>query len=114
MTPVRAFQNTALSTPHPHRLPSKVAREDEPLLVKAAKSGDAAAFEELVNRYETKIFRLTQNITQNPSDADNVVQNSSRLVKTPCRNGSKQSCCATEFCRELSVRTSTDRRLKVS
>ena len=43
-----------LSSPTPQRLPSKVAREDEPLLVSAAKSGDAAAFEELVNRYESQ------------------------------------------------------------
>jgi len=41
------------------------AREDEHLLVTAAKAGDAAAFEELVNRYERKIFRLTMNITRN-------------------------------------------------
>src|ERR1700733_12133147 len=32
-----------LSAPTPSRMPSKVAREDEPLLVKAAKSGDDSA-----------------------------------------------------------------------
>jgi RNA polymerase sigma-70 factor, ECF subfamily len=63
-----------LSVSHPHRLPSKVAREDEPLLVKAAKSGDATAFEELVNRYERKIFRLTMNITRNREDAEDAMQ----------------------------------------
>jgi RNA polymerase sigma-70 factor (ECF subfamily) len=57
-----------------HRLPSKVARDDEPLLVKAAKSGDATAFEELVNRYERKIFRLTMNITRNREDAEDAMQ----------------------------------------
>jgi RNA polymerase sigma-70 factor, ECF subfamily len=65
---------SALSVSHPHRLPSKVAREDEPLLVKAAKSGDATAFEELVNRYERKIFRLTMNITRNREDAEDAMQ----------------------------------------
>jgi RNA polymerase sigma-70 factor (ECF subfamily) len=65
---------SALSASHPHRLPSKVAREDEPLLVKAAKSGDATAFEELVNRYERKIFRLTMNITRNREDAEDAMQ----------------------------------------
>jgi RNA polymerase sigma-70 factor, ECF subfamily len=74
VTPFRAFQNRALSAPYPHRLPSKVVREDEPLLVKAAKSGDATAFEELVNRYERKIFRLTMNITRNREDAEDAMQ----------------------------------------
>jgi RNA polymerase sigma-70 factor (ECF subfamily) len=43
-------------------------------LVAAAKSGDAAAFEELVNRYERKIFRLTMNITGNREDAEDAMQ----------------------------------------
>jgi RNA polymerase sigma-70 factor (ECF subfamily) len=68
------IEHSALSASHPHRLPSKVAREDEPLLVKAAKSGDATAFEELVNRYERKIFRLTMNITRNREDAEDAMQ----------------------------------------
>ena len=63
-----------LSTPNPHRLASKVAREDEHQLVAAAKSGDVAAFEELVNRYERKIFRLTMNITRNREDAEDAMQ----------------------------------------
>jgi RNA polymerase sigma-70 factor, ECF subfamily len=63
-----------LSTPNPHRLPSSVVREDEHLLVAAAKSGDATAFEELVHRYERKIFRLTMNITRNREDAEDAMQ----------------------------------------
>jgi RNA polymerase sigma-70 factor (ECF subfamily) len=63
-----------LSTPNPHRLRSKIAREDEHQLVAAAKSGDAAAFEELVSRYERKIFRLTMNITRNREDAEDAMQ----------------------------------------
>jgi RNA polymerase sigma-70 factor, ECF subfamily len=63
-----------LSTPNPHRLPSSVAREDEHLLVAAAKAGDLAAFEELVSRYERKIFRLTLNITGNREDAEDAMQ----------------------------------------
>jgi len=65
---------STLSTPNPHRLPSSIAREDEHLLVTAAKNGDAAAFEELVNRYEDKIFRLTKNITGNREDAEDAMQ----------------------------------------
>src|SRR5207245_7259733 len=63
-----------LSATNPHRLPSGIAKEDEHLLVAAAKRGDAAAFEELVNRYERKIFRLAQNITGNREDAEDAMQ----------------------------------------
>jgi RNA polymerase sigma-70 factor (ECF subfamily) len=63
-----------LSTPNPHRLRSNIAREDEHELVAAAKSGDVTAFEELVSRYERKIFRLTMNITRNREDAEDAMQ----------------------------------------
>src|SRR5260370_4764602 len=63
-----------LSATNPHRLPSTVARDDEHLLVAAAKRGDVHAFEELVNRYEAKIFRLTMNITRNREDAEDAMQ----------------------------------------
>lgn len=63
-----------LSTPNPHRLASTVAREDEHLLVAAAKGGDLSAFNELVSRYERKIFRLTMNITRNREDAEDAMQ----------------------------------------
>ena len=63
-----------LNAPSQHRLPSTVARDDEHLLVAAAQAGDAAAFEELVNRYEGKIFRLTRNITGNHEDAEDALQ----------------------------------------
>jgi RNA polymerase sigma-70 factor (ECF subfamily) len=65
---------TTLSATNPHRLPSTVAREDEHLLVAAAKRGDLRAFEELVNRYEAKVFRLTMNITRNREDAEDAMQ----------------------------------------
>jgi RNA polymerase sigma-70 factor (ECF subfamily) len=64
----------ALSTTNPHRLPSNVAKEDEHLLVAAAKGGDLSAFNELVSRYERKIFRLTMNITRNREDAEDAMQ----------------------------------------
>ena len=63
-----------LSAPSPHRLPSTIARDDEHVLVAAAQAGGAAAFEELVNRYEGKIFRLTRNITGNHEDAEDAMQ----------------------------------------
>ncbi len=71
--PIWGFLNT-LSTPSSHQLPSTIAREDEHLLVTAARAGNAAAFEELVNRYEAKIFRLTRNITGNHEDAEDAMQ----------------------------------------
>src|SRR5260370_10273039 len=63
-----------LHATNPRCLPSTVARDDEQLLVAAAKRGDTGAFEELVNRYEAKIFRLTMNITRNREDAEDAMQ----------------------------------------
>lgn len=48
--------------------------KDESLLVTEAKAGSYAAFEELVNRYEKKIYRLGLNITGNREDAEDVLQ----------------------------------------
>ena len=56
------------------RLPSAIVVDDEGLLVTQAKGGDAAAFNELVSRYERRIFRLAQNITRNREDAEDVMQ----------------------------------------
>lgn len=47
---------------------------DEMALVRAAKRGDDAAFEELVRRYDRNVFRIAQHITQNREDAEDVVQ----------------------------------------
>jgi RNA polymerase sigma-70 factor (ECF subfamily) len=43
-------------------------------LVHACKNGDAAAFEQLVQRYDRKLFRIAQHITHNREDAQDVVQ----------------------------------------
>ena len=63
-----------VSAGKPKPLASTIVRDDEAQLVSAAKAGDATAFEELVNRYERKIFRLGMNITQNREDAEDVMQ----------------------------------------
>jgi RNA polymerase sigma-70 factor (ECF subfamily) len=47
---------------------------DESALVSRAKAGDTAAFTQLVERYERKIYRLAKNITQNDEDAEDVLQ----------------------------------------
>jgi RNA polymerase sigma-70 factor, ECF subfamily len=48
--------------------------KDESVLVAEAKAGSYEAFEELVNRYEKKIYRLGLNVTGNPEDAEEVLQ----------------------------------------
>ncbi len=55
--------------PTPPALP-----EDEARLVDQARQGELDAFTELVNRYERKIFRLTQHITGNREDAEDALQ----------------------------------------
>ena len=67
------LQNRANMT-DPKPLPSTIVRDDESVLVSAAKGGDLGAFEELVNRYERRIFRLAMNITQNREDAQDATQ----------------------------------------
>jgi RNA polymerase sigma-70 factor (ECF subfamily) len=47
---------------------------DEAAVVAQAQSGNVDAFTELVNRYEGSIFRLARHITQNPHDAEDVLQ----------------------------------------
>src|SRR5262245_130758 len=47
---------------------------DESPLVAKAREGDVQAFGELVRKYEGKIFRLAQHITQNREDAEDVLQ----------------------------------------
>ena len=47
---------------------------DESALVARAKAGDAAAFTQLVEKYERKIYRLAKHITQNDEDAEDVLQ----------------------------------------
>lgn len=51
-----------------------VPADNESELVAAAKAGDVSAFETLVSRYERKIYRLAQHITQNNEDAEDVSQ----------------------------------------
>lgn len=57
--------------------PQFVVREvvDEDLdLVHAAQSGDISAFDQLVRRYDQKLFRIAQTITHNREDSQDAVQ----------------------------------------
>ena len=47
---------------------------DEAALVARTREGDPRAFGTLVRKYEGKIFRLAQHITQNREDAEDVLQ----------------------------------------
>jgi RNA polymerase sigma-70 factor (ECF subfamily) len=59
----------------PHLPPEVVDGADEAQLVAWAGNGCAAAIEQLVGRYESRVFRLARNITGNYEDAEEVVQN---------------------------------------
>ena len=47
---------------------------DEAEVLAQARTGDTQAFSNLIQRYEGKIFRLAQHITQNREDAEDVLQ----------------------------------------
>lgn len=53
-----------------------VTADDDLALVHATKSGDIAAFEELVKRYDRKLFRIAQHLMRNREDAEDAVQES--------------------------------------
>jgi RNA polymerase sigma-70 factor (ECF subfamily) len=53
---------------------SSQAGIDESTLVAQSRDGNTSAFAELVRRYEGKIFRLAQHVTQNREDAEDVLQ----------------------------------------
>ena len=48
--------------------------KDDLALVHASKAGDVAAFEELIKRYDRKLFRIAQHLTHNREDAQDIVQ----------------------------------------
>jgi len=48
--------------------------DDDLGLVQASKNGDVAAFEQLVKRYDSKLFRIAQSVTHNREDSQDAVQ----------------------------------------
>lgn len=58
--------------------PTTVVPQDaaaaEVLLVDRARNGDAAAFGELITRYERRVYRMARQITQIDEDAEDVLQ----------------------------------------
>ena len=47
---------------------------DDLALVRACKNGDCSAFEEIVKRYDRKLFRIVQYLMHNQEDAEDAVQ----------------------------------------
>lgn len=59
---------------HAVRVAAMHANPTDSELVRAAKAGDLAAFEELTTRHERRIYSLAYRILQNPHDAEDVTQ----------------------------------------
>ncbi|HUT53820.1 MAG TPA: sigma-70 family RNA polymerase sigma factor [bacterium] len=51
-----------------------ITQEADEHLIGQARSGDAAAFEALIERYRSRVFRLAVRFTRNPDDAQEVLQ----------------------------------------
>jgi RNA polymerase sigma-70 factor (ECF subfamily) len=64
------------AVPRANLIAIPAGRDDEAILLAAAKRGDNAAFAELVSRYDRRMFRIAQYIVQNREDAEDVVQDS--------------------------------------
>jgi RNA polymerase sigma-70 factor (ECF subfamily) len=52
----------------------KAVASDDLNLVHASKNGDVTAFEQLVKRYDRKLFRIAQSITHNREDSQDAIQ----------------------------------------
>jgi RNA polymerase sigma-70 factor (ECF subfamily) len=56
--------------------PDRLVAQKDAALIAGAKTGDARAFEVLVERHEGRIFSIAQRMTRNREDAEDVVQQS--------------------------------------
>ena len=56
------------------QFPIGCAFDQDMVLVHACKDGDVAAFEQLVKRYDVRLFSIAQHITHNREDAEDAVQ----------------------------------------
>ncbi|MGH9519236.1 MAG: sigma-70 family RNA polymerase sigma factor [Terriglobales bacterium] len=67
------------------------ALDDELELVTRTRSGDLSAFETIVQRYESRIFRLAQRMMGNDADAEDVLQETFLKVHTKLHQFQGQS-----------------------
>src|SRR5215470_8110014 len=56
------------------RIPAVFVGDPDLPLVNATRNGDMPAFEELVRKYDRKLFRIAHGVTHNTEDAEEVVQ----------------------------------------
>ena len=56
------------------RAANQVECSDEAHLIRAAREGDVNAFEKLVQRYSSRVFRVALHISRCPQDAEEIVQ----------------------------------------
>jgi len=54
--------------------PVRATKTDDIALVAKVKAGDVVAFDQLVSKYERKVFRIAKNITNSQEDAEDVLQ----------------------------------------
>ena len=66
------FGPDAAIRPFPDSVPGD--NHDDTVLIQACKNGDAAAFEQLVKRYDRGLLRIAQHVTHNLEDAQDAVQ----------------------------------------
>jgi RNA polymerase sigma-70 factor (ECF subfamily) len=78
--PSRGFYGDMAAILHPAPMSTiqSVAEQNEQhpdiALVERVRAGDVAAYDQLVRKYERQIFRISQHITQNREDAEDVMQ----------------------------------------
>jgi RNA polymerase sigma-70 factor (ECF subfamily) len=61
-------------TAEPAQFGVRAETNDDLELVQACKNGDVAAFEQLVKRYDRKLFRIAHSVTHNREDSQDAVQ----------------------------------------
>jgi RNA polymerase sigma-70 factor (ECF subfamily) len=61
-------------TVEPAQFGVRAETNDDLKLVQASKNGNVAAFEQLVKRYDRKLFQIAQSVTHNREDSQDVVQ----------------------------------------
>src|SRR5438128_12447161 len=59
---------------HSTQFEVRAVASDDLDLVHASKSGDVAAFEQLVKKYDRKLLRIAQSVTHNREDSQDAVQ----------------------------------------
>ncbi len=64
-------------------------------LVTSLKRGDTAAFEEILRRYERKVFSLARSLTRNDSDAEDALQETFLSVYAKIRSFKEESSLST-------------------